>query len=100
MNLKVLRYGLIEKFQLLVRDKVSAYLSLKVEDFCTTPSQELELYWSNKSWDELALKLKVHESNQQLKKMLERENISLDEVLSCCKGFSMIEREGVEFNNS
>ena len=96
----MLRYGLIEKFQLLVREKVSAYLSLKVEDFSTTPSQELKLYWSNKSWDELAMKLKEHESNQRLKKMLESENISLDQMLTCCKGLSRMESEGVEFNNS
>lgn len=69
----------------MVQEEVGPYLSLKVGDFNSTPSQELQRYWSDKSLDELTEKLKEHKSNQGLKKILERRKIALDSLLSVCE---------------
>jgi len=90
-------YYFVDKFRQLVRDEVGPYLSLKVEDFNTTPSQALQLYWSDKSLGQLTKKLKEHESNQRLRDILERKGMPMEELLCACEG--MLEGERCGFSN-
>lgn len=70
----------------MVRDDAGPYLSLKIEDFSSTPSQELKSYWSDKSLGQLTEKLNEHKANQQLREVFEREKMPFDKLLAACEG--------------
>jgi len=68
-----------------------------VEDFSTTPSQELQRYWSGKTLGQLTKKLKEHESNQRLRDILERKGMPMDDLLYACEG--LLDGERTAFGN-
>lgn len=78
----------------MIQDEVGPYLSLEVKDFNSTPSQELQRYWSDKSLDELTKKLKEHESNPLLREVLEKKGMVLEELLFASEGLLKGEKTG------
>lgn len=94
----LLFFYLFNNIHLMVLDDVGPYLSLKIEDFSTTPSQELKRYWSDKSFGELTEKFNEHKSNQLFREIIEKKKLSFDELLSACEDLVKIARSKTEEN--
>ena len=92
----LLFFYLFNNIHLMVLDDVGPYLSLKIEDFSTTPSQELKRYWSDKSFGELTEKFNEHKSNQLFREIIEKKKLPFDELLSACEELVKIERSKTE----
>lgn len=93
-------FYIYNNFRQLVRDDVGPYLSLKINEFSTTPSQELQRYWSDKSLDELTEKLNEYKSSPLFREVLDKKKLLFDKLLSACQALVKWARSNAERTRS